>query len=288
MSIPAGSQLGFRFIAQEEFDRMLRERTLVPGFWYFMINSNVFHIAFTRDTYQTYSGVDVRELVEELLKQVELDENYLYQMITEQVLVSPNFILSLAQYFITESPVIQQIANIILQDESVMHAITQQLQEIIHNIETSIVSINAPDGSVLAQNNHGVLMLPAASNTQFGVVKGQSNSTPTTWHNVSTTGGLLSINREQLEAFIESKIKAAGMTHPGGSGGVCTPRKNFPCHPQKMSWRTMDGMLEAQTKHDVHLFAPFVFPKTMPKRREFFDKVTFIPIPPSAEITTND
>jgi hypothetical protein len=275
MSVPADAAFRIRFVEQTEFDRMVRERTLSPGFWYFV--GNTFHIAFTRDTYGTYGGLDIRELVEELLKHIELDENYLYEMITNHIVNNESIIKTLSEYLIDNSSVINQIANIILNDDSVLQLITTELQLILQQIAKSIVSINAPDGTVLAENVDGVFTLPGATNTQFGIVKGQSNNTPTTWHHVSAVNGLLSINREQLEAFVESKIKAI----PGGGSGV-----NCNCAPEKPLWQTMatqtaDGRqqtaaLVAETKQNIHMFAPIVFPKKMPNKMELFDKLTFI------------
>jgi len=46
----------------------------------------------------------------------------------------------------------------------------------------------------------------------------------------------------------------------------------------KTSWRTMDDALVSETKHDIHMFAPFSFPKEMPRRIKLFDRLTFIPI----------
>ena len=40
----------------------------------------------------------------------------------------------------------------------------------------------------------------------------------------------------------------------------------------------MDGALVAETKHDIHMFAPFSFPKETQPRINFFDRLTFIPI----------
>ena len=40
----------------------------------------------------------------------------------------------------------------------------------------------------------------------------------------------------------------------------------------------MDDALVSETKHDIHMFAPFSFPKEMPRRINLFDRLTFIPI----------
>jgi hypothetical protein len=201
--LTSSADFGIRFVEQEEFDRLVRTRTLTPGFWYFVGNS--FHIAFTLDTYNTYGGISIKELVEELLQHDEFNQHNLYQQIVEQILVSPTFIQQVAQHFINNETIVQQIANYILNDESVIQNITNQMQEIVNQIVTSVVSINAPDGSVLATNNDGVLTLPVATNSQFGIVRGQPNDTLTTWHNASIENGTLSINRTQIETVMDSK-----------------------------------------------------------------------------------
>ena len=115
-----------------------------------------------------------------------------------------------------------------------------------------------------------------ATNSQFGIAKGQENDSPEAWHLVSADEGLLSINRTGLEAFVASLIKDAIDAIPpgGGNGGNCH------CPPpavKPLDWQTFCGSLKAEVKQKVHLFAPFSFPKEMPKRIEFFDKLTFIP-----------
>jgi len=132
-----------------------------------------------------------------------------------------------------------------------------------------------------------------ASNEQFGIAKGQQNNSPETWHLVSFLNGLGSINREQLTAFIESQIDAqiknSGSSNGAGGGlthqevidifhDILSNGKFEGCKPQQPLWRTMDGALESETKHDVHIFAPFSFPKKMPNRIKFFDRLTFIPV----------
>jgi hypothetical protein len=49
------------------------------------------------------------------------------------------------------------------------------------------------------------LTLQAATNGGFGIVRGQNNNTPTTWHNVHAANGLLSVNRQQVEAVMDNK-----------------------------------------------------------------------------------
>jgi hypothetical protein len=78
----------------------------------------------------------------------------------------------------------------------------------IMTVLTSAIKIIAPDGSEVAKNDEGTLTLQAATNNQFGIVKGQSNTSPATWHHVSVSNGALSINREQLETIINSKDTA--------------------------------------------------------------------------------
>ena len=297
--------MGFRFVEQADFANMTTKRTLTPGFWYFITGGNVFHIAFTEDTYGTYSGVDVKQLVDELLEKIDIDNDYLYQMITDQILVSPNFIKSIAEYLIDydDNSVVQQIANYILEDESVMQHISNQLQTIISQIISNVVSINAPDGSVLATNDDGVFTLPLATNETYGIVKGQENTTPETWNNVSVApDGTMSVNRELLEekigqgggsggadkwdrmvaepdksviAKIENRELIVQATSPH-QYGVVKCGKDCVCYRKPLGLKSMDGMLVAVLKHDEHLFYPMVFIDRLPPRLKLFDKLTFI------------
>ena len=173
-----------------------------------------------------------------------------------------------------------------------------------------MLSINAPDGSVLATNDDGIFTLPAATNDTFGLVKGQRNNTPLTWHLVSVAAnGTMSINREALEALIDHKV---GDCDGSGSGtvsdkwdrmvaepdksviariehrdlivqntlperfGVVKCHKTCICYRKPLGLESMDGMLVATLKHDVHLFYPMVFTDKLTPRSELFDKLTFI------------
>jgi len=123
-----------------------------------------------------------------------------------------------------------------------------------------------------------------ATNSQFGIAKGQENNAPSTWHLVSADEGLLSINRTGLEAFVASLIKDA-IPPGGGNGGNCH------CPPpvvKPLDWQTFCGLLKADVKRDTHMFAPFSFPKGMPPKIEFFDKLTFIPINASEQCSRRD
>jgi hypothetical protein len=107
--------------------------------------------------------------------------------------------------------------------------------ETIISLLANAISFFSPDGSSIAQNNNGKFTIQAAANDRFGIVKGQSNNTPLTLQNVSIVGGVPSINREQLEALIDNKIKAAISTinvravdncivgHNNGNGIITLP-----------------------------------------------------------------
>jgi hypothetical protein len=310
MAVPSGSQFGIRFVEQSQFDTMVSARTLTPGFWYFINGDRLFHIAFTNNTYRTQGGVSVKELVDELLQHIEIDSDYLYQMITNEVLVNQDFVQSLANYLIlddSDNSLSWQIANYIMSNETVMESITNELKAILNSIVSSIVSINAPDGTVLAENEDGVLTLPAATNEQYGIVKGQDNTLPDSWHKVSADeDGTLSVNRTALEAKIDQKISQSG----GGAGGTpldkavaapdrstigtienrdlvlqqATPehfgvvkcRPNCACHRKPIALESMDEMLVAEVKSGRHLFYPMVFPKRLPPRTEMLGKLTFM------------
>jgi hypothetical protein len=122
----------------------------------------------------------------------------LYNQITENILINQTFVTSIANYVVNDETIVNHITNEVLESHVLV-------QNIVNQIVTSIVSITAPDGSIIATNNDGVLTLQAATNNVFGIVKGQSNDSPLTWHNVSAINGLLSINRLLLEALIDAK-----------------------------------------------------------------------------------
>jgi len=118
--------------------------------------------------------------------------------------------------------------------------------------------------------------IPNATNERFGIVKGQDNTIPEAWHLVTADDGLLSINRQLLEAWVTLQIKKAvdaiDISSGGGGGTNC----NCP-PPPLIGWQAMNGELKAEVERDMHMFAPFSFPKVMPKTIELFDKLTFIP-----------
>ena len=95
------------------------------------------------------------------------------------------------------------IADGILNDESFKTVLLQHITELVASMTFSLM---APDGNSIATNDSGVLTVQAATNTKFGIVKGQPNNSPTTWHQVSADNGLLSVNRELLETLVDQKI----------------------------------------------------------------------------------
>jgi hypothetical protein len=241
-----------------------------------------------------------------------VDSTELHHLIVEMALSTPTFIDAVANVIMNNETLINEIKQEILDGNSTL------IQNLANQIIETIASLSMVDseGKKIATRDGGTFEFQAASDEQFGIVKGQQNDSAATWHLVSFVGGLGSINRAELVTFIETEIRnnsgtGGGITYqdvmdilnrirllaPDGSPvginndgmitlqqatpaqyGVCKPHKNSPCSPQKTAWRTMDGSLVAQTKHDIHMFVPFSFPKEMPHRIKLFDRLTFIPI----------
>jgi hypothetical protein len=224
----------------------------------------MFHIAFTVDTYRTYSnGMTVQEIINEILQDKLIDAGA----------------------------------------EEVVNQIINDLRTLITNEFVEQIVTDVTNQSILQILNS----IQHATNERHGIVKGQDNNSPETWHRVSADeDGTLSVNRAVLEAKIDQKISQNG----GGGGGTpldrvlakpdrsvigtienrelilqqTTPkqygvvkcRKTCVCNRNPPSLESMDEMLVAVVKQDVHLFYPMVFPKKIPPRIAFFDKLTFI------------
>ena len=139
-------------------------------------------------------------IVNDIVHQVVTNET-LFTQITEQVFVNPTFIHSIAYSIVNHETVIAHITNEILQSNVLV-------QNIVDQMAASIVSMKAPDGSTIATIDDGVITLQLAANEKFGIVKGQQNDSPDTWQNVSAANGLLSVNREQAEAVMDTKDTA--------------------------------------------------------------------------------
>jgi hypothetical protein len=91
------------------------------------------------------------------------------------------------------------------------------IRETVIDVVSEIVSVVAPDGSTVATNNGGRLTLQVATNNQFGIVKGQANDSPTTWHNASIVNGIPSVNRGQVESVMDSNHRQDIKTAGGGA-----------------------------------------------------------------------
>jgi hypothetical protein len=167
---------------------------------------------------------NVTSQITSVAEQIVTDYTAQFTSTTEQIFLSKvsdftEQIENITQTMITnatQSVINQSVQQIV--DGSIQQVITEATQQVTNNVINAIlsnpeiisqisgvVSLQAPDGSSISTNHNGVLTVQAAANDRFGIVKGQSNSTPLTWHNVSAANGLLSINREQLVAMIDSK-----------------------------------------------------------------------------------
>ncbi|MCL2711497.1 MAG: hypothetical protein FWE95_11515, partial [Planctomycetaceae bacterium] len=241
-----------------------------------------------------------------------VESTALHMLIVDAALSTPTFIDAVANLIVGNQTFIDEIKNAILNDSTLIQNLANQILDTI-----SSLSMVDPEGNSIAEKDGGTFKFQAADHEQYGIVKGEANDSPSTWHLVSFINGLGSINREGLIDFIKTEIQNAGGVGGGGityqdvikilnqitllgpdglpiatnvegmitvqqatpqQYGVVKPRKNSQLYPQAMSWYTMNRTLEADVKNDVHMFAPFAFPKCMPKRIEFFDKLTFIPI----------
>ena len=256
MAVSAGAQLGFRFREQDEFEELIRTRKLEPGCFYFV--GNMFHIAFTVNTYRTYSnGLTVQEIINKIL-----DDELINKGVEE---VTTKIINDLRTLITNEF--VEQIVNDIT---------NQSIEQIVSQIQI-------------------------ATNEQHGIVKGQNNSTPETWNNVSiASDGTMSVNKELLEAkigqggtggtpldkmvaapdrstvgVIENRDLVVQQTTPT-QFGVVKCRTECPCYRKPLGLQSMDGMLVASLKQDTNLFYPMVFTDKLPNRVELFDKLTFI------------
>jgi hypothetical protein len=185
------------------FNELVATSALMPGCFY--VTDKVLYLARTRNTFYTYGGASVQEIVNELLQR----ESFCTELI-EGITANETFINVLAQTIIGSATFQDIVAQILLSDLDFRSAILQAIaniltREFIVDVLSDALSVVAPDGSRVATNDGGKLTLQLATNDKFGIVKGQANTSPTTWHNVHATNGMLSINREQVEVVMDGK-----------------------------------------------------------------------------------
>jgi len=204
------------------------------------------------------------------------------------------------------------IADGILNDESFKTVLLQHITDLVASMAFSLI---APDGNSIATNDGGIMTVQAATNEKFGIVKGQSNDTPQTWHHVSADNGLLSVNREQIENLIDTKIEGIDCTGSGtltesditkildmitllapdgsviakNNGGRLTLQRANPyqfgivkcchgciCYPKiSVTLQSMDGLLVADVQDGTNLFFPMVFRDELEEEYDDFGKWTF-------------
>ena len=227
--------LSFSFVTQTVFDDLAAAETLVPGTFY--CTDHLIHLARTKNTYHTYGGATIQEIVDELL----LRENFTTELI-ETITANETFRESMVQTLIGNSTFQTFVSELLLTDVNFQNAIVQaianmSIRNTVIDVVSEIVSVVAPDGSTIAANDGGTLTLQLATNEKFGIVKGQVNTSPTTWQNVSATDGLLSVNRLQAEEVMNTKDTAVknsvnvraedycivGQNQNDGSGMVVLP-----------------------------------------------------------------
>ena len=200
---------------------------------------------------------------------------------------------------------VQEIINKILEDRLIEVGADEVVSQIINDLRTLITNefVEQIVTDVTNQSLWQIInSIQHATNEQHGIVKGQENTTPETWHKVSIApDGTMSVNRELLEAkigqgggsggtpldrmvaapdrsvigIIENKDLVVQETTPQ-QYGVVKCKKDCPCYRKPLGLESMDGMLVASLKHDTHLFYPMVFTDKLPPRVELFDKLTFI------------
>ena len=199
----AGMTGGFKFVQQAEFDRLVNTRALAPGTFYY--TPTLFYLARTNDTYYTYGGASVQEIVTELLQR----ETFTTELI-ESFSTNETFRQTVVQTLMGDVTFQAFVSELLLTDEDfraeLLLAISSSLtRQTIINVINDVVSVVAPDGSSIAVNTAGRLTLQLATNNQFGIVKGQDNNSLTTWHNTSIANGIPSVNRGQIESVMDTK-----------------------------------------------------------------------------------
>ena len=202
----AGLTGEFKFGEQSAFEELVAAGKLVPGTFYF--TQNLIHFAKTNKTYNTYGGASVQAIVNEILQR----DRFSIELI-EALAGSVLFKNVIAQTIISSATFQEIVAELLLSNEDFRHALLQAIagiltRDFIVDILSDVISVVAPDGSRVATNDGGKLTLQLATNDKFGIVKGQSNASPTTWHNVSATNGMLSIHREHVETVMDTKDTA--------------------------------------------------------------------------------
>ena len=153
--------------------------------------------------------VNNETIVHKITQEVTTNQD-LFQSITHIISTSNVFVKSVTEQMISNPEVINHITNEIMQSQTLVQNIANTIltSETVINVLSGAISLVAPDGSSIAANDGGKMTLQAATNSQFGIVKGQANTSPTTWHHVGAVNGVLSINREQVEAVMDSKDSA--------------------------------------------------------------------------------
>ena len=198
--------------------------------------------------------LDFHPTIVDEIKQEILNNETLFQFITNALIFDNVFLTNIANQIVNNVDVVTQITQNILADNDLVQNIVNQ---IVATLETTIDTKIKNAMNSLPSGGGGGLSHQDILRIINNIILLAPDGSPL----ATNTDGLIIVQQATPEQF-----------------GVCKPRRNSPCSPQKTSWQTLNGTLQAQTKHDVHMFAPFSFPKEMPKRMELFDQLTFIPI----------
>jgi hypothetical protein len=259
MSIPKGTQFGFRFRELEEFEELIAERKLEPGCFYFV--GKMFHIAFTEDTYRTYSnGMTVQEIINKILEDNLIKagvKEVTNQIINDlQTLITNEFVEQIVNDVTNQS--ILQIVN------SIQHATNEQygiVKGADNNSAATWNRVSIDANGIMSVNKE---LLEAKIGQGGGGTGGSS-----TWDL------MLAKPDRSIIAETENRNLVVQQTLPT-QYGVVKCHRDCICYPKPLSLQSIDGLLVAVLKHNVYLFFPMMFPEKLPPRFDLLDKLTFI------------
>ena len=258
MTVTKGLRAGFRFREQEEFDLLIENRALEPGCFYFV--GKMFHIAFTKDTYRTYSnGMTVQEIINEILQEKLIDagaNEIVNQIINDlRTLITNEFVEQIVTNVTNQS--IAQIINSIQIATNEQHGIVKGKDNTTPETWNN-VSV-APDGTMSVNRE----LLEAKIGTGTGTGGGANFDRIVAEPDKSVIGKI-----ENRDLIVQETLPT--------QYGVVKCGKDCVCYRKPLGLQSMDGMLVAIVKHNQHLFYTMTFSNKLPPRVELFDKLTFI------------
>jgi hypothetical protein len=200
-------------------DPRLRERiaqdildiqpTFIQDITNLLITSTELHNLIAEKALSTQTFIDA-------IVSVMVNDETLIQEIKQEIINNENLFLFMTNALVSDEVFLTNVATLIVNDAGVINHITQNIladSTLIQNVANQILgaiaslSMIAPDGEQVAVRNGETFTFQAASNGRFGIVQGQDNNTPETWHKVSAEDGLLSINRPLIEAAMDNAVQ---------------------------------------------------------------------------------